>query len=332
MRNPRFAILGLFLAAVVVFAVSGLAAQTAQAPDIAPLPDSEAKQGARRGLMMLDGRGGQLGVVVRDLDAEGLKAAAGAASGVRIDDVNQDSPAAKAGLREGDIVVEVDGDRVRSARQFARVIQETPEGRSVKLGIVRDSKRQTIDVTPESHPFAFGFDGDRLGRDIARGLRDLGPRLRLEIEPHLREIEPRLRELEPRLRELEPRLREFHFEAPHYFDFDMMPRMFTPRTRLGVQLESLTPQLAEYFGAKDGGVLVSEVTKGSAAEKAGLKAGDVITSINGDRVRRTDELFDELRDKEGEVTIGILRDKKESTLKATLEASTPRPRRPGRPV
>ena len=116
MRNPRFVILGLFLAAVVVFAVSGLAAQTAQAPDIAPVPGAEGEQGVRRGLMMLDGRGGQLGIVVRDLDAEGLKAAAGAASGVRIDDVNQDSPAAKAGLREGDVVVEVDGDRVRSAQ------------------------------------------------------------------------------------------------------------------------------------------------------------------------------------------------------------------------
>jgi serine protease Do len=321
MRNPRFVILGLVLAGAVVFAVSGLA-QTPPAPGEPPPGDSQDER-RRPGVMMLDGRGGQLGVVVRDLDAEGLKAAAGATSGVRIDAVDQDSPAAKAGLREGDIVVDVDGDRVRSARQFARLIQETPEGRSVSLGVVRNGQRQTIAVTPESRPFAFGFDGDRIGRDIARGLR--------EIEPGLRELEPRLRELEPRLRELEPRLREFYDDVPRYFDFDVMPRMTSPR-RLGVQLDNLTPQLAEYFGAKDGGVLVSEVTKDSPAEKAGLKAGDVITSIDGDRVRHSDDLREELRDKEGEVTIGILRDKKESTVKATIEPSAWRPRRPGRPV
>ena len=124
-------------------------------------------------MMMLDGRGGQLGVRVQDLDAEGLKKAAGATSGVPIEDVDQDSPAAKAGLREGDIVVEVDGDRVRSARQFSRLIQETPDGRSVKLGIVRNGQRQTVDVTPESRPFAFGVDRrSRIGRDIERSSRD----------------------------------------------------------------------------------------------------------------------------------------------------------------
>jgi S1-C subfamily serine protease len=274
--------------------------------------------------MRLDGRGGQLGVVVRDLDEAGLKSAAGATSGVRIDDVDQDGPAAKAGLKEGDIVVDLDGERIRSARQFSRLIQETPDGRSVSLGVVRAGKRQSISVTPEARSFAFGFDANMLDHDMARDLRDLGPRLRAEIEP-------RLREIEPRLREIEPRLREFHFNGPMDFDFDMLPRMTSPRGRLGVQLNELTPQLAEYFGAKDGGVLVSSITKDSAAEKAGLKAGDVITSVNGGRVRHTDDLVDELRDaKEGEISIGIVRDKKESTLKATLGSSGTV--RPGRPI
>ena len=109
--------------------------------------------------------------------------------------------------------------------------------------------------------------------------------------------------------------------------------MTSPRGRLGVQLNDLSPQLAEYFGATDGGVLVSSITKDSAAEKAGLKAGDVITSINGDRVRHTDDLIDELRDaKDAEVTIGIIRDKKASSVKATMENASPRVVRPGRPV
>jgi S1-C subfamily serine protease len=125
-------------------------------------------------------------------------------------------------------------------------------------------------------------------------------------------------------------MREFHFDGPFTYDFDMLPRM-SPRTRLGVQLNPLSPQLAEYFGSPAGGALVASVTKDSAADKAGLRAGDVITSINGDTVRSTDELIDELRDASGEVTIGIVRDKKASTLKATIEPA-PTPRRLARPI
>jgi membrane-associated protease RseP (regulator of RpoE activity) len=350
MRKARFAVFAVILTAAVAFAVSSVMAQS-----------QPREERSRPRVMMLDGRSGQLGVMVEDLDAEGLKAAAGAPSGVRIEDVDQDSPAAKAGLLAGDIVVEVDGDRVRSARQFSRLIAETPDGRRVTLGIVRSGKRQSVEVTPETRPFGFGVDTDFIGRDIARGLRDLEPQLReleprlreqlRDLEPQLRDLEPRLREMEPQLREqlrdlgprlreqfrdLEPRLREwapllreYRFDGPMHFDYDM-PRMTSPRSRLGVQLGDLTPQLAEYFGAADGGVLVSSITKDSAADKAGLKAGDVITAINGDRVRDSDDLIDRLREAPaGEVTIGMLRDKKESSVKATLdEASVPARRRP----
>jgi S1-C subfamily serine protease len=295
MQTAKRSAIVLALIGGVGFAVSTLAAQSA---------GQNQERTVRPRVMMLDGRGAQIGVEVNDVT-----------DGVRIEAVDQDSPALKAGLQAGDIVVELDGERVRSARQFSRLIQETADGRSVALGILRDSKRQVVNVTPESRAFDFAFDGDRLGRDIARGLRD---------------IEPRLRELEPRLRELEPRLREFRFNGPLTFDFDGLPRMTSPRGRLGVQLDELTPQLGEYFGAKDGGVLITSVTPDSPAAKAGLKAGDVITSLDGDRVRRTEDLIDELRDKDGDVTVGILRDKQESSVKATLEETRLRPgfRRP----
>ena len=93
------------------------------------------EQRARPRVMMLDGRGAQIGVMVDDVNADELKSLGSAPGGVRIEEVDQDSPAAKAGLREGDIVIEVDGDRVRSARQFSRLIQETPAGRSVRSGL-----------------------------------------------------------------------------------------------------------------------------------------------------------------------------------------------------
>ena len=117
--------------------------------------------------------------------------------------------------------------------------------------------------------------------------------------------------------------------------------MFAPssRRRLGVSVDSLSDQLAQYFGASDGGALVTSVEKDSAADKAGLKAGDVITSINGERVRDAGQVVDTMRDvREGEVTIGYLRDKKAGTTKATIDprpapgATPAEPRRPVRPA
>ena len=295
--KTKFVVFGLVLAGAVTMAVSSVVAQA---------PQDEPGLRSRPRVWMLDGRGAQIGVTVED-----------ATDGVRVADVDQDGPASKAGLRSGDVVVEVDGERVRSARQFSRLIQESPQGRSVRLGVMRDGNRQTVEVTPESRTANFGVDTDRIGDLVERSMRD---------------IEPRLRELEPRLRELEPRLREFRFDGPFDFDFDWdsLPRITSPRARLGVQLNELTPELAEYFGAKDGGVLVSRVTPDSPAAKAGVRAGDVITSVNGDRVRRTDDLVDELRDRNGEITLGIVRDKQESSVKATIEERPARPafRRP----
>ena len=90
--------------------------------------------------------------------------------------------------------------------------------------------------------------------------------------------------------------------------------MRSSRARLGVSVQELSPELAGYFGAKDGGALVSSVTKGSAAEQAGLKAGDVITSVNGDRVNDGRDLMRELGNATGDVTLGVVRDKKEITV------------------
>ena len=99
-----------------------------------------------------------------------------------------------------------------------------------------------------------------------------------------------------------------------------------PSGRLGVTVQELTPQLASYFGAKDG-VLVTAITDGSAAAKAGLKAGDVITAVNDRAVTNSNELVTVLREaRDGtEVAIAIVRDRKPMTLKATL--GTPAPSR-----
>lgn len=283
MRRAKTIVLLAGLLLAVGAAVASVAAQ-----------DEGPRSQARRGVIALDGRGAELGVTVRDVEAD---AKTPRAAGVRIDEVAEGGPAEKAGLRAGDVVVEFDGERVRSARQFVRLVRETPEGRTVAVAVVRDGQRRTLDVTPEGRASALTMtiDGDRIRRDVERRLRDLPDVGALRIDPG------------------------FDFE------WDALPRgrswAFPPdrgKARLGVTVQTLSSQLAEYFGAKDGGALVASVAKASAAERAGLKAGDVITAVNGDRVRDADDLADELSGVSGEASIDIVRDRKPQALKAVL--------------
>lgn len=244
-----------------------------------------------RRVLMLDGRGSSIGVSIRDLDADDMaKGKPGQTGGVMIEAVDENSPAARAGLREGDLIVEFDGERVRSARHFARLVQETAEGRAVKATVMREGSRQTLDVTPE-----------RGGRWTG-GLMHL-PHIADDIE---REVERGMRALP----------RDFAFDFK--WDGEIPSAKVWPRGRLGAQLSPLTDQLAEYFGTK-AGVLVSSVDSDSMAAKAGLKAGDIITSINGQAVETPRDVAEGLRTADAtEVTIAVMRDRKPLTLKAQL--------------
>jgi serine protease Do len=273
---------------VLVFIAGVAALLSLAAPDVygqrSDRPDARAFD-----LWPLIGSGSTIGVSVKDVDTQTDRQRAQA--GAIIDDVRADSPADKAGLKRSDIVVEFDGERVRSARHFTRLVEETPPGRTVKATILRDGQRKDIQITPIDDRRAEAFID--------------GPRLRAELDNLRREL---------------PRLN---------FDFDFAGG--SSRSRLGVVVTELSPQLAAYFGAKDG-VLVSSVTDDSPAARAGVKAGDVITSANGQQVRSRQELVQALRSVEGgDVTIGIVRDKREITLKAKIEPARRAPRE-GRPA
>jgi serine protease Do len=99
--------------------------------------------------------------------------------------------------------------------------------------------------------------------------------------------------------------------------------------RLGIDAEDIGGQLGSFFGAPDGeGILVRSVNSGSPAEKAGLKAGDVITTFNGDRVRSLGDLRQKLASQNVAKTakIGVLRNKTEVTLTVELPERAPRGR------
>src|SRR5262245_20591999 len=227
------------------------------------------RPGFQGAFLPLVGPGSSIGVTVRDAD-----------SGVVVQEVGVDSPASRAGLKEGDVVTEFDGERTRSAAQFTRLVRETAPGKTVKVGVLRNGMPTTMDIAPE-----------------ARNADDL----RL---PNL-------------TRDFERRL----YTLPRDFNFDFNFDGFVPfsQRRLGATITPLTDQLAEYFGVKQG-VLVSEVTPGSAGEMAGLKAGDVITSIRGQAVGSPEDIVNALREAEagGNVEIRVMRSRKETTLTAKM--------------
>jgi len=220
-------------------------------------------------LKMLAGSGSRIGVSISDVDASA------ATSGVVIDAVRDESPAERAGFKEGDTLVEFDGERVRSARQFSRLVQETTPGRTVKAAVMRENQRVELSVTPEA-------------------LRAPA------IEDHVSEA---LRGLDG-LRDL---------------DFGPISGYGRAGTgRLGVTVQDLSEQLANYFGVK-AGVLVTSVSDNTPASRAGLRAGDIVTTIGNEAIDSAADLRRELAKAEKEVSIGLVRDKKELTLKATLE-------------
>src|ERR1051325_2157309 len=115
-------------------------------------PSSFAQERRGRELTVLAGRGAEIGLVVRDADA-----------GVTVDDVRPDTAAEKAGLKRSDVIVEFDGEHVRTARQFSRLVQESVPGHTVKATIVRDKHKKDVQIAiPEYRRADLFIDGDRL--------------------------------------------------------------------------------------------------------------------------------------------------------------------------
>ena len=267
------------------------------------------------------GGGPRLGIRVRDLAKEDLaKFKLSSQNGVAVEEVTKDSAAEKSGVKAGDVVVQFDGENVRSAAQLTRLVRETVAGRTVKMGVVRDGKRMDLDVAPAEaeNVFDVAIAGETVP-DLKRHLEivpERGQVYRFERrEPGL----PLPPDAALRWRQRTP-LPVPEGDVLQWFGEGGAGNLaFMPgRGRLGVNVQDLTPELAAYFGVKDG-LLVNSVQADSPAAKAGIKAGDVIGSVNGKAVVTPGELVKELAGKDGEVTIGVTRDKKPLSLKAALE-------------
>ena len=250
-------------------------------------------QSAARPRTVIIGTGGgsYLGIGVAEVTPERAKALnLKEERGAEVTNVKEDSPASKAGIKAGDVVLEYNGQPVQGTEQLTRMVKETPVGRQVKVVVWRNGAAQTLTATIAE----------------SKGAMALGPGGNVITIPEIRIPQMAV-----------PRMVMPPMDIPQF-------TMTWQNRVLGIMGEALgqETQFAEFFGVKEG-VLVKSVNKSSAAEKAGIKAGDVIVKIDDSQVTSTEDIRRVLgRDNKTDFTVTVVRNKKEMSLPVTVEPRT----------
>ena len=263
---------------VAFVAAAGLVSCSAFAQVVMP------RDRAARGFVVEKASGGYLGIGGLDISPERAKALnLKEERGVEVSSLAEDGPAAKAGVKQGDVVLEFNGQPVEGTAQFQRLVRETPVGRQVKIAVWRSGAAQTLTATVgENRQTTVFGPGDG----------------------------------------------SWNFSMP---EIPAMPNIDIPQFQMNLQNPMLgivgeplgrEEQLAEFFGVQEG-VLVRSVKKGSAADKAGIKAGDVITKVDDSKVATSAEITRALRGLKSRKTFGVtvVRNRKEMPLTVTMEST-----------
>ena len=205
--------------------------------------------------------------------------------GAIVNEVVRKSPAAVAGIEEDDVIIGFNTDKVWDARELTDLIQDQKPGDKVTIKVLRgkDEKEFTVELDARR---SSSWNLDWSVPSVPRAPR--APRVPRVPSP------------------------------PLVFDFDH----YHSGVYVGIHMQSLNEQLGEFFGVKDGdGVLIAEVEEDSPAEKAGIKAGDVIVAVDSEQIDGTDDVSDILSDKKAgdKVVFDLIRDKKKTTVAVEVD-------------
>ena len=218
-----------------------------------------------------------LGVYMQDLTSDLREGMDYKGQGVLITRVAPDSPAERAGMRKGDIVVSLNSRSVQSPDELSRQIRDARVGQDVKITVVRDGSRRVLTARL----------AERSEADEDYGMAPEAPE-------------------GPAPPELPEAPRAFRFDR----DGSSMPMMMMMgRGRLGVRVDDLNQDLGTYFSVPDGkGALVTQVIEDTPAARAGMKAGDVILRVGTKSVKDTEELTRAIRAAdEGKTSLTVMR-------------------------
>jgi membrane-associated protease RseP (regulator of RpoE activity) len=273
------------LPALFLTAALGLAQQPAPPPEP---PDETLEQNFS---LFVNGDG-FLGVYAENINRENMgRYRVNQVRGVGVTQIVKDSPAEKAGLRKDDVILRIDGENITSVRKLNRIVSELAPDQSVRITVSRGGSEQEVTATISRRSNS-SFAGDLL-----RG-------------------EPRIWKWEG----IQPR--EWKFEGPlrdrlENNDGDLTFILGNSR-RIGVSTTELSKQLADYFGVTGGkGVLVTSVTDDGPAAKAGVRAGDVITAVDGEAIDSPGDISRVINRKKGDVTLTVIRNKSQQTIRVT---------------
>ena len=264
-------------------------AQTPTSPNMPTAP-----QRIERQMQIFTNDGGSyLGVQSQDVNKENFsKFGLREVRGVAVEKVLENSPAAQAGLQNGDVIVRFNGEEVTSARKLTRLVGEVAPDHQAKLTVLRNGSERELTATIGKRATA-SFQNSGSTIDGWYGLPGI-PEFPSKIKiPDGMTVIPSGKDGEN-----------------YYF--------FGNNRQIGVGVSSLNKQLGDYFGVSEGkGALINNVMETSAAAKAGLRAGDVIVEVDGKAVAGAGELTRAINEKkEGDVTLTIIRNKNRQTVKS----------------
>lgn len=288
--------------AFILFVLLGVGVHSAQTPEPKVDGDRELKSFA----WTFSSDGGYLGVQVEEISKGNLaKFGVREAKGVGVESVVEGSPAQAAGLQKGDVILKVNGEEITSTRKLTRLINEISPDHQARLTLLRGGSEREMNVTLGKRQ-GLGFGNGAFGGVIAPMEKFDFPKV-----PDMPNLEA-LPRFEGRL--LSP-------DSPPQFPGAPLVLAFGNRRQLGVSTTPLTRQLAAHFGV-EGGALVTNVRENSAAAKAGIKAGDIITEADGKPLKGDFDLIRAVGEKkEGSVTLTIVRDRNRQTVTVTPEES-----------
>ena len=273
-------------------------------------PEAKKEKAPQAFAFAFDGGGGYLGVQTVEVNKDNFsKFGLRDVRGVAVEKVMENSPAAAAGIKDGDVILRFNGEEITSARKLTRLVGEVDPDHQVKLTVSRNGSEQEITATIGKRPTPTFGEGN----------------FKFEMPAPMGKFEmPELKGLE-KLKDL-PMLKDFPKDGPGVWTSpDGNSKVLTWRSGegriIGVGVTPLTDQLAKHFNVEDG-LLINEVRENSAAARAGLKAGDIIVEANGKAVKNDLDLVREVNSKkEGDVQLTIVRDRKRQTISVTPEAS-----------
>jgi serine protease Do len=276
----------------------------------AQTPDPKAEKGSplnQSFAFSFDG-GSYLGVQTREVTRENFaKLGLREVRGVAVDKVVEGSPAASAGLKDGDVIVRFNGDEVTSTRKLSRLVSEVSPDHQVKLVVLRAGREQEIIATVGKSPGP-SFENGNFKFSFPEGAEKWDP--------------GKLKDLKE-FRELVP-MENFRMEElPRMFDLPEGAFSWTAGNgrQIGVSVYPVTKQLGDRYGVQSG-LMINTVRENSAAAKAGLRAGDIIVDVDGKTVSNELELIRSINErKEGSITVNLMRDGSRQTVTVTPEVS-----------